>query len=404
MADPISAASAIITLVTFGIKSSSTLYQTFKDFNSHHRYVRELKAELDALSLVLASLHQAILDDEGDFLLLKLPLFRCGSACVDFNMVVKNVAKQSHGSLENFRDWARLKYLGDDIEGFKALLAGYKSTITIALCDANLRKTTITAKALDEYQELIQNTVSDLEGILQNIDEKLQALVTAGANVNQTDFDEQKIQVERDCVQRCLDICAELSSHVEKGQSSASQNLLLSPEDYGDQVDPLNAAASARQATITVLGDCKERLAYTSSQLNIHLTDVLRRLDTLEGQKFAYSDFKEQSRMQEEIKSIKQSLAVCAKASKDASTDRVNMFDEVSLGEDGHQVIVSTVGDLINARRVSAGARSTQLLGQMSDLTLQSIGQRQSYSISNQGPSGQEDNTSSSNKRHGSFA
>ncbi|KAI5358994.1 hypothetical protein J4E82_011764, partial [Alternaria postmessia] len=138
MADPISAASAIITLVTFGIKSSSTLYQTFKDFNSHHRYVRELKAELDALSLVLASLHQAILDDEGDFLLLKLPLFRCGSACVDFNMVVKNVAKQSHGSLENFRDWARLKYLGDDIEGFKALLAGYKSTITIALCDANL--------------------------------------------------------------------------------------------------------------------------------------------------------------------------------------------------------------------------------------------------------------------------
>ncbi|KAI5362593.1 hypothetical protein J4E82_011702, partial [Alternaria postmessia] len=249
------------------------------------------------------------------------------------------------------------------------------------------RKTTITAKALDEYQELIQNTVSDLEGILQNIDEKLQALVTAGANVNQTDFDEQKIQVERDCVQRCLDICAELSSHVEKGQSSASQNLLLSPEDYGDQVDPLNAAASARQATITVLGDY-----------------VLRRLDTLEGQKFAYSDFKEQSRMQEEIKSIKQSLAVCAKASKDASTDRVNMFDEVSLGEDGHQVIVSTVGDLINARRVSAGARSTQLLGQMSDLTLQSIGQRQSYSISNQGPSGQEDNTSSSNKRHGSFA
>jgi hypothetical protein len=138
MADPISAASAIITLVTFGIKSSSTLYQTFKDLNSHHRYVRELKAELDALSLVLASLHQAILDDEADFTPLKLPLFRCGSACVDFNMVVRNVTKQSHSSLSTFRDWAKLKYLGDDIEGFKALLAGYKSTITIALCDANL--------------------------------------------------------------------------------------------------------------------------------------------------------------------------------------------------------------------------------------------------------------------------
>ncbi|KAJ5041465.1 hypothetical protein PSV09DRAFT_2184580 [Bipolaris maydis] len=96
MADPISAASAIITLVTFGIKSSSTLYQMFKEFNNHHKHVRELKAEPDALSLVLASLHQAILDNETDFTLLKLPLFRCGSACVEFNMVVKDATKQSH--------------------------------------------------------------------------------------------------------------------------------------------------------------------------------------------------------------------------------------------------------------------------------------------------------------------
>ncbi|KAJ6284226.1 hypothetical protein J3E71DRAFT_277082 [Bipolaris maydis] len=57
------------------------------------------------------------------------------------------------------------------------------------------------------------------------------------------------------------------------------------------------------------------------------------------------------------------------------------MFDEVSLGENGHQVIVSTVGDLINARRVSAGARSTQLLGHI---------------ISKQAPLQQEDDALSS--------
>jgi hypothetical protein len=238
--------------------------------------------------------------------------------------------------------------------------------------------------------------MSDLEGNLQNIDEKLQALVATGANVSQINLDQQQIQVERDCIQRCLDICAEMASHIEKGQSSVSQNLLISPEEYSDRIDLLNPAASARQATITVLGDCKERLAYTSSQLRIHLTDVLRRLDTFQGQTSAYLDFKEQTRMREEINSIKQSLAVCAKASEDASTDRVNIFDEVSLGEDGHQVIVSTVGDLINARRISAGARSTQLLGQMSDLTLQSIGQRRSHTVSNQNPSRPEDDASSS--------
>ncbi|ENH98753.1 hypothetical protein COCC4DRAFT_154992 [Bipolaris maydis ATCC 48331] len=72
------------------------------------------------------------------------------------------------------------------------------------------------------------------------------------------------------------------------------------------------------------------------------------------------------------------------------------MFDEVSLREDSHQVIVSTVGDLINARRVSASARSTQLLGQMSDATLQTIGQRQSHNASKQNPLQQEDSASSS--------
>jgi hypothetical protein len=72
------------------------------------------------------------------------------------------------------------------------------------------------------------------------------------------------------------------------------------------------------------------------------------------------------------------------------------MFDEISLGKDGHQVIVSTVGHLIKAQRVSAGARSTQLLGQMSDLNLQNIGQRRGQTISKQGPVQQEDSASSS--------
>ncbi|XP_014550607.1 hypothetical protein COCVIDRAFT_31696 [Bipolaris victoriae FI3] len=397
MADPISAASAIITLVTFGIQSSSMLYQTFKEFNSHHKHVRELKTELDALSLVLASIHQAILDNEADFTPLKLPLFRCGSACIEFNMVVRDATKQSHGSLASFRDWAKLKYLGDDIDGFKALLANYKSTITIALCDANLRKATITAKALNEYQELIENTVSDLEDSLQRIDSKLQHLVAGGSSGCQTNSDQQKIQLERDSIQKCLDICAEMSSHIEKGQSNVSQSMLTFTEEYNSQTDVDSSANSAQRATITVLDDCKERLAYTSSQLRIHLADVLRRLDAFQGQTFVHPNSNEQDKMREEINSIKRSLAVCAKASEDASAERVNMFDEVSLGEDGHQVIVSTVGDLINARRVSAGARSTQLLGQMSDSTLQAIGQRQSHVISKQSPLQQEDSASSSN-------
>jgi len=48
-------------------------------------------------------------------------------------------------------------------------------------------------------------------------------------------------------------------------------------------------------------------------------------------------------------------------------------FEDIEMADDGHQVIVATLGDLISAKRVTAGARSTQWLGQMSDASLQSL-------------------------------
>jgi hypothetical protein len=39
----------------------------------------------------------------------------------------------------NFQEWANLRYMGDDIYGFRQLLDRYKSTISIARIDANLQ-------------------------------------------------------------------------------------------------------------------------------------------------------------------------------------------------------------------------------------------------------------------------
>jgi hypothetical protein len=78
-----------------------------------------------------------------------------------------------------------------------------------------------------------------------------------------------------------------------------------------------------------------------------------------------------QERIQEEIDSIKQCLAICAEASVQAGQDRTNIFEDVSMTDDGRQAIVSTIGDLISAKRITAGARSMQLMGQMSDESLQ---------------------------------
>jgi hypothetical protein len=77
----------------------------------------------------------------------------------------------------------------------------------------------------------------------------------------------------------------------------------------------------------------------------------------------------------EEIKSVKQCLDICSNAAEQTAQTRMNVFEDVSMADDGHQVIVATSGDLISAKRIGIGARSTQWLGQMSDTSLQRLSQ-----------------------------
>jgi hypothetical protein len=139
MAEPISMASGLLTLAAFAFKSSVALYGTVKSFQSHSQRVRDLMEELEALSAVLGPLtDQVSARTDVEFPALDLPLLRCGKACEEFQQELMKCSLRSGGSRTSFRDWAKLRYMGDDIDGFRRLLAGYKLTINIALTDANL--------------------------------------------------------------------------------------------------------------------------------------------------------------------------------------------------------------------------------------------------------------------------
>lgn len=141
MAEPISLASGIVALATFAFKSSVSLYQVVESFQNNQRTMRRLKEEVESLNGVLLSLQKVTAGNSADLDGLKglnLPLLRCGTACKDFEAEIIKCTAHCSGSRTSFRDWAKLKYMGDDIAGFKNMLAGYKSTIIIALGDANL--------------------------------------------------------------------------------------------------------------------------------------------------------------------------------------------------------------------------------------------------------------------------
>ena len=139
MAEPIGLASGVLALATFAFHCSVSLYETVNSFRSHPKRVRDLLAELEALSAVLAPLVDLVKSNSGvDLSCLELPLLRCGNICKDFRQEVLKCASRSNSTSTSFRDWARLTYMGNDIVDFRDLLAGYKATINIALTDANL--------------------------------------------------------------------------------------------------------------------------------------------------------------------------------------------------------------------------------------------------------------------------
>jgi hypothetical protein len=136
MAEPIGITSGLLTLATVAFQSSVALYQTIESFQSHLTRVRGLLEETEALTGVLQSLTETIRTTDLDLSALELPLRRCGSACTEFGQELIKCSARSGGSRTSFRDWAKLRYMGDNIDGFRQLVAGYKSTIVIALTDA----------------------------------------------------------------------------------------------------------------------------------------------------------------------------------------------------------------------------------------------------------------------------
>jgi Fungal N-terminal domain of STAND proteins len=140
MTDSIRMPLGLKTFAALAYQSSIALNKTIESCQSPRTCVRALSDVLDALSEVLFSLTEAVKSTttDVDLSILELPLQRCGSACNDFEEEILKLLSQSAGSRTSFEGWTELKYMGNNIDGFKQLLVGYKSTIIIALFDLNV--------------------------------------------------------------------------------------------------------------------------------------------------------------------------------------------------------------------------------------------------------------------------
>ncbi|RYP43155.1 hypothetical protein DL770_011816 [Monosporascus sp. CRB-9-2] len=372
MAEAISLSSGLVALVAFALKSSTLLYCTVQSYRSHPKNVRDLQEELEALSEVLRALSETVEQSKDtDFTTLKLPLFRCGNACKEFDEVIAKCSSRSGGSKTSFRDWAKLKYMGDGIDEFRRMLAGYKSTINIALADANLRQSSVTAEGLEAYKVMIKDASADLEYHLKSIDQKLESTFSRAADESNEDaIQMRQMQEERSSTQQGLAICAQLSAHISRIQP-------LSAADHGQRSADAGAVppAVAERITREGLEECQGTLSSTANRLERHLKSIMDRLMAKSKTALSSSpqDAAELGRLQEEWETARLCLDICSKANENATRVNINVFENVKGEEEVLQFFVSTTGKILHAKDISLGARSVQFGGQLSDASLQQI-------------------------------
>jgi hypothetical protein len=170
------------------------------------------------------------------------------------------------------------------------------------------------------------------------------------------------IKEERMSTQKCLQICAQLSDHINQIQ--------VTPERSGSSPERLDPDTISERLTINGLQECKNSLALTAAKLERHMGDLIDRLVTKsKTATTSEEEFADLARLREEWNTTRQCMDICSKADIHLK-ENVSKIDNYATG-DAVQFMVSTDGKTIHGTNRGLGWRSRQVGGHLSDVTVQ---------------------------------
>ena len=249
------------------------------------------------------------------------------------------------------------------------------------------RKSSVTAESLENYKDLIKTATADLEAHLESIDGKLEIIFEQTVTESDSDAAERRlIKEEQLSTRKCLEICAQLSDHIDQIQ--------LTPERRDDSPGGIDPATFPERVTNVGLQECKNSLILAMAKLERHMQDLVDRLITKSKTAMtSEEDIADLARLQDEWKTARQCLDICSKADNHLK-ENISTIDNYATG-DAVQFMVSTDGNIIHGKNRGLGWRTRQVGGHLSDLSVQQLS-RDMTSISirntrNEGPPSQGD-------------
>ncbi|KAF4448935.1 hypothetical protein F53441_7704 [Fusarium austroafricanum] len=344
MADGLSVASGVVALVTFAFQSSTVLFKTVRSFKTQDANVRALKTELSDLTGVLHSLLETVSNyPEINFDSLELPLLRCGKTCEEYGKLIARCTKHSNGTRPSFRDWIGQQYLKGDITDFREMLAG---TITA-----------VTRNVIDEYKDMIDDTTADLQKHMQRLDERARSFATPQAESVESDStDWLALFEEKESTRKGLQICTELSLHIEALESTSNENPQFSQQPSADKY--IRSSLNSAKSSISML----------ESRLKSHGDEIDKRMDAMKLKTdLSEDDISQLAQLQETKESIRQCMNVVANAGEDLVKERANVFEDITMADNAYGITVSTVKDLVFARRVNVQGQARYVGGQIDE-------------------------------------
>ena len=243
------------------------------------------------------------------------------------------------------------------------------------------RKSSVTAESLESYKDLIKTATADLEAHLESIDEKLETIFEQTVIESDSDAAERRlIKEEQLSTKRCLQICAQLSDHINQIQ--------LMPKRSGSYPGTIDPDAFPERVTNVGLQECRNSLILTAAKLERHMQDLIDRLVTKSKTAMASDeDIANLARLQDEWRTAHQCMDICSQADN-YLRENVSTIDNYATG-DAVQFMVSTDGTIIHGKNRGLGWRTRQVGGHLSDVSVQHLSRDMtSISIRNTGNEG----------------
>ncbi|KAI6777821.1 uncharacterized protein J7T54_002742 [Emericellopsis cladophorae] len=396
MADPLSIAAGIIAVITATIQSSEALYLTIESFKNYPKRVQDLSKQLLGLTETLASLRELSEQDEGLGTPFEVPLRECRATCEQFREALE-IHRQRLSSGRSFYAWISFKFRNGDIVNFMETLAVYKSTMAIAIADANLRTSKVTLRVLNEYKRGVDATTENLQNHFEDVLARLDALrepTTGGEQVAaHSSIHLEQMRDEKNSIEYCLQICRRFQADIEQRQFQIAQDcrLPVTASSHARSM-PTKDMTLAGMTTLSCLKACGLETAHAIGKLSQQAIVAQGRLleeqtplpqitrqhssdedlgvgdeEPVDGQAFRARE------IEGELASVKQLLHFCKEASSRATPDRVHNIRDISAGDRSQQICISSVGDLFKIRKAHVGDGALQMFGSFSPEHLRDI-------------------------------